>query len=187
MSPLSVAPSEGTEEGVVNAASLRPFPKETALSVRAWDNSEMNAELVREIEEQLRQRGFSVASGAPLVLKFSTADAVGQWSSGPERRLVELSGRAGTGTEEEAQVRLNLFSTDKGGVFNERRASPETKTVSTYSLEMTIDRQDGQRVWQGEATTSATHSDRRQLGKQLIPVLLDNIGKTARSQPFGVK
>lgn len=186
--PAAQAPySEATGEGVVNTALLRPFPKDTALSVRAWDNSDTNAELAREIESQMRQRGFTISNDSPLVLKFSTAETVGQLSSGPERRLVELSGRAGSGTEDEAQVRLNLFSTDKGGVFNERRATPETKTIATYSLEMTVDRKDGQRIWQGEATTDATHFDRPRLGKLLIPVLLDNIGKTARSQHFGVK
>ena len=119
-----------------------------------------------------------------MVLKFSTSETLGQMSTGPQRQLVEIDGQAGTSTDNEAQVRLNLFSSDKGGVFNQGRQ--QTKVASTQSLEMSIDRPDGQRLWLGEATGKLVNQDRRQSVRILVGPLLDNIGKTARSQPFAV-
>jgi hypothetical protein len=183
--PSAVPTDPAVEDGVLNAASLRPVPPASTVSVLAWDNSDENVELTHQIEDQLRQRGFTVAPKSALVLKFSATDTPGQWSSGPRRRMVEVDGQAGSGTDNEAQVRLNLFSSDKGGVFNEGR--PQEKIPSSYGLEMTLDGQDGQRLWQGEATAKLTNLERRQLVKLMVPPLLDNIGKTVRSQPFGVK
>ena len=184
-----VVPTEpAAQTGTVNAASLRPFPNETVVSVLAWDNSDENTDLARYIVELLGQRGFRVADDAPLALKFTTTENVGQLSENERSRLVDIYGKAGTGTEDEARVRLNLFSSDKGGVFNEgRTVTSESKVFSTYSLEMTIDRRDGPRLWQGEARVQINSAARQKIARQLVPPLLANIGKTVRAQSFGVK
>ncbi len=44
-----------------------------------------------------------------------------------------------------------------------------------------------ERLWQGEASAKLGRTDGPQLVKLMIPPLLDAIGKTVRSQPFGVK
>ena len=173
------------EDGVVNAAMLRPVPKDASISVRAWDNSADNMRLVTEIEEQLRMRGHTVTPNGALVLSFSASDQPGRWGTGARRQLFDLHGRASTAEDEEAQVRLNLYSSERGGVFNQVPAVPTVR--STYTLEMTIDRRDGQRLWQGEASAKLGRTDGPQLVKLMIPPLLDAIGKMVRSQPFGVK
>ena len=184
----SPPPSPGVDaaepDGMVNSSSLRPIPKGTAVTVKPWDNSEDTVDLARYIEDQLRARGYSIGGANAVVLKFSTSEALGQLSAGPQRQLVEIDGQAGSASENEAQVRLNLFSSDKGGVFNQGR--PQQKINSTQTLEMSIDRADGQRLWLGEATGKMVNQDRRQGVRILVAPLLDNIGKTARSQPFGV-
>jgi hypothetical protein len=184
----AAAPPPGVEaaepDGTVNASSLRPIPQGTAVTVKPWDNSEDTIDLARYIEDQLRTRGYAIGGASAVVLKFSMSEILGQLSTGPQRQLVEIDGQAGSATENEAQVRLNLFSTDKGGVFNQGR--PQQKVASTQTLEMSIDRPDGQRLWLGEATGKLVNQDRRQSVRILVGPLLDNIGKTARSQPFGV-
>lgn len=172
-------------DGVLNSSSLRPLPQGAAYVVKPWDNSADNVELSHYIEDQLRTRGFTIGGATALILKFSTAESLGQLSSGRQRQVIEFDATAGTGGENDAQVLLNLFSSDKGGVFNEGRQ--QTKIPSTQSLEMTIDRPDGQRLWQGEATAILTTQDRRQMSRLLVAPLLDSVGKTARSQPFGIK
>lgn len=185
VAPPPVPQGEAEEpDGKVNASSLRPMPQGASFVVRAWDNSNDTVELAHFIEEQLRLRGNTVGGEGALVLKFSLTDTLGQPGSGPQRRLIELDGRAGSGNDDEAQVRLNLFSTDKGGVFNEGRA--QAKIPSTQTLEMTLDRPDGQRIWLGEATGKQAVGDRRQSARLLVGPLLDNIGKTARNQPFAI-
>jgi hypothetical protein len=184
--PTAVLPAVEAPEadGTVNTSSLRPLPPGTAVTVKPWDNSEDTVDLTRFIEDQLRTRGYTLGGANAVVLKFSTSESLGQLSTGPQRQLVEIDGQAGTSSENEAQVRLNLFSTDKGGVFNQGR--PQTKVASTQTLEMSIDRPDGQRLWLGEATGKLINQDRRQSVRVLVGPLLDNIGKTARSQPFAV-
>jgi hypothetical protein len=182
--PAPAAPDEGEADGMVNASSLRPLPKGSALTVRPWDNSSDMIELAHHIEEQLRLRGYTVGGADALVLKFSMFETLGQLSGGRQRQLVEIDGQAGSSSDTDTQVRLNLFSTDKGGVFNEGR--PQQKVASTQTLEMTLDRPDGQRLWIGEATGKLANQDRRQNAHALVAPLLDNMGKTARSQPFGM-
>lgn len=172
-------------DGILNSASLRPLPQGAAFTVKAWDNSAENVELARYIEDQLRTRGIALGGADALMLKFSTSEALGQLSNGRQRQVIEFDARAGTAGENDAQVLLNLFSSDKGGVFNE--GQPQTKVQSTQTLEMTIDRPDGQRLWQGEATAKLTNQDRRLVSQMLVGPLLDAVGKTARSQPFGIK
>ncbi len=184
--PTAVPPAlEGAEpDGTVNASSLRPMPQGTAVTVKPWDNSEDTVDLAHFIEDQLRLRGYTFGGANAVVLKFSMSEHLGQLSTGPQRQLVEIDGQAGTASDNEAQVRLNLFSSDKGGVFNQGR--PQTKVNSTQTLEMSIDRADGQRLWLGEATGKLVNQDRRQSVRILVGPLLDNIGKTARSLPFAV-
>jgi hypothetical protein len=186
VAPPPAAQQGETEEldGKVNASSLRPMPQGAAFIVRAWDNSSDTMELAHFIEDQLRLRGNAIGGEGALVLKFSVTETLGQLGSGPQRRLIELDGRAGSGNDDEAQVRLNLFSTDKGGLFNEGRS--QAKIPSTQTLEMTLDRPDGQRIWLGEATGKQVPGDRRQTAHQLVGPLIDNIGKTARNQPFAI-
>jgi hypothetical protein len=175
---------EAEPDGTVNSSSLRPIPRGAAVIVRPWDNSEDMEDLARYIEDQLRTRGYTIGGASAVVLKFSMSENLGQLSTGPQRQLVEIDGQAGTASENEAQVRLNLFSTDKGGVFN--RGRPQQKVASTQTLEMSLDHADGQRLWLGEATGKLVNQDRRHSARILVGPLLDNIGKTARSQPFAV-
>lgn len=183
--PSSPVTSEsGEPDGTVNASALRPLPQGSAITIKPWDNSEDTTILARYIEDQLRARGYSIGGANALVLKFSASETLGQLSSGPQRQLVEIDGRAGSGHDDEAQVRLNLFSSEKGGVFNQGR--PQQKVASTQTLEMSIDRPDGQRLWLGEATGKVVNPDRRQSVRLLVGPLLDSIGKTVRSQPFGI-
>ena len=171
--------------GVVNAAALRPLPEGASISLRAWDNSDANLQLVGFIEDLLRSRGRKVTANGDLVLSISASDQPGHWGTGQQRQVLELQGRMSTAEEDEARVRLNLFSTDKGGIFND---GPTDRTVrSTYTLEMTVDSRTGQRLWQGEASAALVNADGVQQFKQMVPPLLDALGKTVRSRAFGVR
>lgn len=182
----AAAPDESVNpDGMVNAAALRPVPAEGSVSVRPWDDSPENVKLAQEIEDQLRRRGYSVTKNPQLVLSFSVSDQPGHWALGSRRQMIELHGTQGAGEEDRMRAQLNLYSSEKGGVFNEGR--PDTTERSVYTLEMTIDRSDGQRLWQGEASAPLGRTERGQLVKLMIAPLLDAVGKTVRNQPFGVK
>lgn len=172
-------------DGVVNAAALRPVPPGASISVRPWDDSPDNLKLAREIEDQLRQRGHALTTNPQIVLSFSVSDQPGRWGAGSRRQMIELHGTQGAGEEDRMRAQLNLYSSEKGGVFNEGR--PETTERSVYTLEMTVDGRDGQRLWQGEASARLGRTEGGQLVKLMIPPLLDALGKTVRNQPFGLK
>jgi hypothetical protein len=181
------ASDPSTTEGVINAAALRPMPKGASVSVRPWDDAPDNLRIAREIEDQLRQRGHALTTNPQMVLSFSVSDQPGRWSPGAGRQMIELHGTQGSsGEEDNMRAQLNLYSSERGGLFNEGRADGIERSV--YTLEMTLDaREGGQRLWQGEATARMGRTEGSQLVKQLIPPLLDAMGKTVRNQPFGLK
>jgi hypothetical protein len=172
-------------DGVVNAAALRPMPKGASFVVRPWDDSPENIKVAREIEDQLKLRGHALTTNPQMVLSFSVSDQPGRWSAGGRRQMIELHGTQSAGDEDTMRAQLNLYSTDKGGVFNQGRADVTERSV--YTLEMTLDAQGGPRLWQGEATAKLGRTEGGQLVKLMIPPLLDAMGKTVRNQPFGLK
>jgi hypothetical protein len=178
-------PESASPDGVVNAAALRPVPRDASIGVRPWDDSPDNLKLAREIEDQLRARGHALTTNPQIVLSFSVGDEPGRWAGGSRRQMIELHGTQGAGEEDRMRAQLNLYSSEKGGVFNEGRA--DTTERSIYTLEMTVDGRDGQRLWQGEASARLGRTEGSQLVKLMIPPLLDALGKTVRNQPFGLK
>lgn len=179
-------PEPASADGVVNAAALRPVPKDASIRVRPWDDSPDNLKLAREIEDQLRMRGYALTTNPQVVLSFSVTDEPGRWAAGSRRQMIELHGTQGsTGEDDRMRAQLNLYSSEKGGVFNEGR--PGTTERSLYTLEMTVDGREGQRLWQGEASARLGRTEGGQLVKLMIPPLLDALGKTVRNQPFGLK
>jgi hypothetical protein len=177
----AAANSAHAADGVIAATAFEQVPPGTAMAVRPWDDSDQNLAIKQDLENALRHRGYVIREDAPLILSFETRDTVGTWSSGDRRSIVEFEARKGGGEEDDSKVRLNLFASDRGGVFNKGRPPPDVKP-SRYQIEVTIDRQGGARLWQGTITADLERTDRESLIKQMVPALVEKVGNTVKGE-----
>ena len=173
-------------DGTINSVSFGKIPPGSTVAVKPWDNSGDNMRVAKEIENTLKNNGYKISSTARLVLSFETKDIIGRWQAGERRHLVEVQGSGGRNGGEKASAKLNLYSTKKGGVFNEGEA-PENVVPSKYVLDMTLDQKNGPRLWEGQATASLRRTDSFELVKSMVPIIIEHFGKTVRQKPFDLK
>ncbi len=166
-------------EGIINAISFRPIPTQATIAVRPWDNSDENMKTAQLIKTQLKSLGYKIAPNAKITLSFETKNELGKWSRGTKNKSVEFSAEAGSATENDAKVRLNIFSSSEGGILNPAKKSGEN-ILSKISLEITLDQQNGPRLWQGEAVAGVRQTDSASVIYRLTPILVDQLGKTVR-------
>jgi hypothetical protein len=187
-------PEQTASDTAINAAALKPIPR-GPVAVKPWDNSDANMVLAREIEARLQAKGYAVDPAAALVLSFETEADTPTGPEDPRRRPVELKGHTGSSNDDDARVLLNLYSTEKGGVFNDREGANTLPTAPMHHLKMTLDgpiqgangSQTRGRLWQGDASGRLNRGDDQLLYRSMIGPLLDHFGQTVRSEPFGVK
>ncbi|MDP6787734.1 MAG: hypothetical protein QF830_01680 [Rhodospirillales bacterium] len=181
------ASAQSVDEGLLNAVAYKPLPAGMAIAVRPMDDSDENLVLRERIEGELKAQGFSVSGDGALILTFETRDSVGAWSDAGRRSVLEFQYKSekGIGGDNE-RLRLNLFDSAKGGVFNEGRAhGTSIVTPSQYRIDATIDdRRNGERLWQAWATASLQQSDGPTLTQAMVPAMVESLGKTVRRQTF---
>jgi hypothetical protein len=181
------ASAQGVDEGLLNAVAYKPLPAGMAIAVRPMDDSDENLVLQKHIEGELEAQGYRVSRDGDLILTFETRDTVGAWSDLGRRSVLEFQYKnvEGIGGDNE-RLRLNLFDSAQGGVFNEGRAhGTSIVTPSQYRIDATVDdRRNGERLWQAWVTASLQHSDGAALTQSMVPVMVGSLGKTVRRQPF---
>ena len=173
-------------DGTINTVSFGKIPAGSTVAVKPWDNSGDNMRIAKEFENTLKNSGYKISPTARLILSFETKDIIGRWRAGERRHLVEVQGSGGRNGGEKASAKLNLYSTKKGGVFNEGEA-PDNVVPSKYVLDVTLDQKNGPRLWQGQATASLHRTDRFDLVKSMVPIVIEHFGETVRQKPFDLK
>ena len=175
-------------DGVLNAVAYRLLPQGSSIAVRPLDNSDENQVLQQVFERELRAGGYTISKDANLILTFETRGQVGAWSDGGRRQLLQLQQSQGVGGLDSPKVRLNLYDSRRGAVFNEGRTGTQITTPSTYRLDATIDdRTDGKRLWQAWTTAAVGGSDGFTLTKAMVPVMVAGIGLTVKRQTFTLR
>ncbi len=179
------APAWGEGSGLLNAVAYKPLMAGSTLAVSPLDNSDQNLRLQVLFESELRARGFTVTSDAALVLTFETRSSPGIWSDGGFRRIIELTDRRDQGGVESPRVQLNLYNSNRGGVFNQGRPGTNVGAPGQYRLDATIDdRRSGERLWQGWTTAPLIRSDGHSLSMSMVPVMVESVGSTVKRKPF---
>ncbi len=184
-SPAGDSGASAAAQAFVNSVSYQPLPERAIVTVRPLDNSDVHMKLKTSIEEALRAKGFGVTTDSPLVLSFDTRDEVGAWSDAGRRTILELRAEGGREGGEYAHAKVNVFDSVSGGLLNEGRGGTSITTPSTYRIDFTVDdRTNGRRLWQGWAVANLSYGDRNDLDRAMIPVLVQNLGRTITRQPF---
>ena len=181
------ASAQGLDEGLLNAVAYKPLPAGLAITVRPMDDSDENLVLRERIEGELKAQGYSVSGDGTLILTFETRDTMGAWSDAGRRSVLEFEYKnaEGIGGDNE-RLRLNLFNSAQGGVFNEGGAHGTlVVTPSQYRIDATVDdRRNGERLWQAWVTASLQQADGATLTQSMVPAMVGSLGKTVRRQTF---
>jgi len=181
------APSlaQGYGEGVLNAVAYRPMTAGGAFTVSALDNSDRSLALKKEIEDALKAKGFTVNDDAEAIVTFEIRDEIGAYTTRNKRAILELEARGGREGGENARMRFNLYDSNTGGMFNAGKGETSIVTPSQYRIDLAIDaRSTGKRLWQAWAVANLGQSDGAALTHAMVPVLVEKIGQTVKSELF---
>ena len=181
---FSGAGAQTLQQGLLNAVAYDPLPAQLSVNVRPLNASDENLAPKQAFETALRERGYTVAVDAPLVLTFETREAAGAWADRGRRTVIELEARGeGVGGDQQ-RVRLNLFNSSSGGVFNRgREGGTGIVTPSHFRIDLSIDdRSSGERLWQAWAVADIGRLDGRRISQAMVPGMISRLGETVRQE-----
>jgi len=185
---FSGAGAETPQQGFLNAVSYDSLPAQVSVNVRPLNDSDENLALKQAFETALRERGYTVAVDAPLVLTFETREVVSAWADRGRRTVLEFEVRGeGVGGDQQ-RVRLNLFNSSSGGVFNRgREGGTGIVTPGHFRIVLSIDdRSSGERLWQAWKVAEIGRSDGRRVSQAMVPGMISRLGETVRQEQMDI-
>lgn len=183
----SSAQAQMEKNGVLNAVSYSPFQAKGTIGVKSYDDSTLNLKLKELFETALREAGYDVSDDANVILSFVDRDEAGSWVHSGDRTYIELHNNPERNGSKQPKVLLNLYNSDRGGIFNSGKGNREV-TPRKYRLDTTIDNKiDGRRVWHAWSITNAGSSNSATLAASMVPLLVKSLGQSIRSQLFKIK
>ena len=172
----------GGPAGQVTAFACEALPSPLRVEVEAADGSPQSDRLRRVVVRSLAARRAVVAPGAPLRLSLYV-DSRREAAIRKGRDLGQFS--RGNASDERTRFRINLWSNRRDSVIGGRRDRVLAPAVDELRVEITLDSlSDGRCVWQGEAVLSLDGRDEQLAAEQLIPLLIDRLGRSASAEPI---
>ena len=183
-----ISPSAAKSEGLISAVSFLPLPTNSVIYLRSLDNSDSNLLLKNNFKEALISKGFTIGEDGDLVLTFETRDEAGAWAGGGENRFIEWSNHDDQSGVDAPRVHLNLFNSQRGGIFNSNRKDiTRIVTPNSFNIEVTIDKKsNGNRIWQGWSKISAQNTSNNEASRKMVLVLVESLGRTFSSKSFSL-
>jgi hypothetical protein len=177
--------------GVLNAVAFKPLPEGAPILVRPLDDTNENLAIKKDIEDALTNKGYTIGTDPKgIVLSFETRSQPGYWTSTRRRTFIELQGSAGSGTRPDkgSKGMVNLYNSQQGAVFNEGKRNVVTPAATLFRLDVNIDdKTEGKSLWLAWAVANLAESDPVTLAESMVPVIVDNIGKSAKEQSFKLR
>lgn len=181
------SPALSQSAGKLSAVSYLPIGADETFEVRALDNSAENLKLVSQMQQALRLRGRGVEEGSRLVMTVEPRDEIGSGTSS-RRHIMSFTGESSPSSEDNTELRFNLFDSQKGGILNKGDQPGGGINPSEYALLVRVeDRTNGRQLWEGWASAKLTQGDGTKLLMNMIPHLADNVGKTVSGQPISIE
>ena len=186
LAPLTYAHAE---DGYINALSLQALPQKKSIQIQPLDNSNDNLVLQKISEIEIRKFGFMIDPNASLVLTVSTRDQISNWDSGSKREIFSLETKTGRGYQERTKARVNVFDSASRGLLNKGNDIRKAGAIaSQYKLDMTLENSNNsQTYWRAWSNADLGAGGGASLSKQMIPPLIQSIGRTIRYQVFTEK
>ena len=186
LAPLTYAHAE---DGYINALSLQALPQKKSIQIQPLDNSNDNLVLQKISEIEIRKFGFMIDPNASLVLTVSTRDQISNWDSGSKREIFSLETKTGRGYQERTKARVNVFDSASRGLLNKGNDIRKAGAIaSQYKLDMTLENSNNsQTYWRAWLIADLGAGGGASLSKQMIPPLIQSIGRTIWYQAFTEK
>ncbi len=177
----------GGGKGLLNAVAYLPIARGQAIAVRSLNDSDDDMALKQTFEQALRAAGYAPSDDATLTLTFEVRNEIGAWSETGRRHVLELTARGDGDGGDNAKALLNLYDTNRGGVFNRGSSGTSIVTPSQYRIDAQIDdRTNGKRLWQAWVTADLGDYDSRDLTRAMVPELVKSLGRTVKRQTFAI-
>ncbi len=182
---VAVVPATGQATndaaGHVTAFACTTLPFPLNIEVETSAGSPQADRLRPVLIRSLAARQVVVTSSAPLRLSLYVL-STRHLEIGNKRVLSQLDG--GDAYEERIWIRVNIWSNKRNSVIGGRRYQ-SSAVVDELHVEITLDsRVNGQCIWQGKAVFRLDGRDEMATAEQLIPLLLDRLGRSARVEPI---
>lgn len=167
----SPQPVAGVMSGRIDATAFRSLPEGAPIAVSPPDDTPRSIRLTRLLAGALAARGIPAENDAALVLTYeaTTTTATATARAGfPDIGLAGVIGSSGT-RDVGLTIGLPIFG------FGRRSADRYE-----YVVEMAVAERDGSRLWQARAVGLAGTGDIVEIARTVFPVLIGQIGRTAR-------
>lgn len=175
-------------DGIINSVSFSKVPSGATVFIDSFDDSEDSLQIVKAFRSAIRTAGFAPSDTGTLLMIFEARKNIGGFSTRGRRYVLSMESmgsRLGGGQDSRAQV--NLFNSNTGGLLNKGRGTTMIITPSTYEIDVTIeDRNSGKTLWKSWASTELRNKVGIEYTRQMIPKIVDTIGKTVRQENFSL-
>jgi hypothetical protein len=177
--PAAADEPDAAAPGQARSTSFSALAADPVIAVRPLDNTHANLALQRQFAAALQKRSIRVQEmPAPLVLNFET-----EVDQAIRRSIPTLA--TATGTNREAEARVNVWSTHQDSLLRGRANEQSDRGILRYVLTATLDdERSGRRVWQGEATYSGAPADEAATLAAMAGILVEQLGQTVRQRSF---
>lgn len=168
--------------GVARSMSFLALAPNVAVTVRPLDNSRANLVLKQHFAAALKKRAMQVDEAATAyVLNFETEVEQAY-------RRGEPSIGTASGSNRDADVRVNVWATHRDSVLRGRAGETGDRGMLRYTLTATLDdERSGRRLWQGEASYSGAPGDEATTMATMATILTEQLGQTVRQKTFRIE
>ncbi len=154
--------------GQVTSFVCESLPSPLRVDVEVSDEPLQADRLRRILVRSLAAHQAVVTPGAPLQLSL----------------YVDLVRQAET-HDPKTKFRVPLWSNRRDSLFGGQRYELDAAQVNEIRVEITLDNlTKGHCVWQGKAMHSLDGRDEQATAEQMIPLLVDRLGRSAKAEPI---
>lgn len=171
----------GGAPGVVKTVAYAPLPPGLAITVKPFDDNDLNLAVKRRFEQELGRISRPVSETAVLVLSFETRVVEGEFSGRPG-----TMGRFEGGTGG-ARVELNVWSSTKDSLLGGRQAAGARRGNVFHMNVVLRDRRSAKTLWQGDAYSAMPTGDTPRIARSMVRPLVTSLGRTVEGEPFEIE
>ena len=183
--PAAAQGPQAGREALLFSASYIPIPPGSAVAIHLLDDTDGNRDLAEGFRRELVARGYKIDGKAPFTLTFWLTGTFDTGEQQAKRSLLELGGEGGSNarTDTDVEARVNLFSTQGGGLFQDPDRSSKARSISRYRLHASVKEEGtGKRAWLGQAYVDVHGGDPLAVAQAMVPPLSGTFGKTVRRE-----
>ena len=161
----------GESTGRVTAFACESLPSPLRVGVEVSDEPLQADRLRRILVRSLGAHQAIVTPGAPFQLNL----------------YINLVRQTET-HDPKTKFRIPLWSNRRDSLFGGQRYELDAAQVNEIRVEITVDNLTNSHcVWQGEAVPGLDDRDEQATAEQMIPLLVDRLGRSARAEPFALR